>query len=680
MYNMANNRIKRYFGAIALGTVLTAVPSCTDTWDDHYGNDSSSGTTATLWDVIKDNPNFSRFANIARNAKYYKDNTHPSPGYTYEDILDGGQVNTLWIPDNNALTEEEYQKWMGMLNDSRADANDNAGYNVQQQFLGNHIALWRHNISEPGKDSVKMINGKNLIFNKTERTLAGIPLGEYNIPTANGVMHVLTGVAPFHYNFYEYLKFGEQPTKFGKYVVDRDTTRFMPDASIEGLPDENGNPTYVDSVYITSNRLFEGVSYVADGADDTWQMAEEGFGAPINNEDSVFVMILPTDKAWDDAYTELEKSHNYALIYENKKKGDINALETIKLTQEEADSLKKMSIEMDIISPLVFNIHKQPKKSEEIWKVEEFNKDMTYFDDPNNPKKVFLLNTFGDTLRAIDTWKPSSLFDGELKVMSNGYAYEVDKWNFPPQFYTPDVEVEIDGSGVFYNTQGSKFKLGPSSRRYVFSNDAYKEITSKYGRVSDNSFYHMDATGPTSGPKVEFKLLGNSKTSYVTPDAWGNPKAQVMSGHYDIQLVVVPHWYIDIARASKIPDAFYKHEMVPNPEDETEMISQSTGEIDEDYINTLASQNKYKIKATLTYCNGVAKDKNEVITPNKGISYNGLKVDTITLKENFEFKYSYKNMRFTYPTIYIESATTKSDKDGSVFDLVVDKIILKRRD
>ena len=205
---MANNRINRYIGAIALGTVMMAVPGCTDTWDDHYdSSESVAGTTRTLWDMIKDNPNYSKFANIVQHAKYYKDNTHPVSTYTYADILDGGQVNTVWVPDNTVLTDAEYAKWMEMLAESRTEGEgvNNAGFNVQQQFIGNHIALWRHNISEPGVDTVKMINGKNLVFDKTNRTFADIPLGEYNIPTANGVMHILKGIAPFRYNFYEYL-------------------------------------------------------------------------------------------------------------------------------------------------------------------------------------------------------------------------------------------------------------------------------------------------------------------------------------------------------------------------------------------------------------------------------------------------------------------------------------------
>ena len=678
---MANNRINRYIGAIVLGTVLVAVPGCTDTWDDHYASDGVvSGTTATLWDQIKDNPNYSRFADIVRHAKYYKDNTHPVPTYSYEDILSGGQVNTVWVPDNSALSAQEYQKWMAMLTgESRADENgvNTAGYDVQQQFLGNHIALWRHNISEPGLDTVKMINGKNLEFDKTKLTFAGVPLGEkYNIPTANGVMHVLKGIAPFHYNFYEYLKYpelGKQRTKFGEYVVSKDTTYFSADSSIEGLPDENGNPTYVDSVYRTSNRLFESRSYLPSEGAEKWQMAEKGFAARINNEDSMFVMVMPTDAAWDATYAMLEPAYVYAYNYDNKSKGDLGTKEAIKFTtKEELDSLREMSIKMDMISPLVFNINKQPKVGGEMWTLKKF-------DELKGEGAEYLLNTFGDTLRAVDNWQPSSLFDGDLIEMSNGNAYEVSAWNFPPEYYTPDVEVEIENTGVFYNTESTKYKVGPGTRRFSFSNETYKIITDKYGNVSNNNFFLLESPNATSVPKAEVKLVGNSPTAYV-------PNAQVMSGKYDIQVVVVPYWYMQIASSGGMSE-FIKIDTLVDEFDETDTTF--SYRIDEDLIASYAHVSRYKFKATLSYTNNKsnASDNTQLSST---ILYDGLKVDTLTVIENFEFPYSYKNMRFSYPTLYIEGATTKSDANPKVtdanpnppryvYDLVIDKIILKRK-
>lgn len=669
---MANNRINRYIGAIALGTVMMAVPGCTDTWDDHYdSSESVAGTTRTLWDMIKDNPNYSKFANIVQHAKYYKDNTHPVSTYTYADILDGGQVNTVWVPDNTVLTDAEYAKWMEMLAESRTEGEgvNNAGFNVQQQFIGNHIALWRHNISEPGVDTVKMINGKNLVFDKTNRTFADIPLGEYNIPTANGVMHILKGIAPFRYNFYEYLKFREPQTIFGKYVVSKDTTYFDSGSSIEGLPDENGNPTYVDSVYFTSNRLFGRSRYLPREGAEKCQMEEKCFGhdAYLNNEDSIYVMVMPTDAAWSAAYQRLSEAYNYATTYDDKSKGDLNTTATIKGL--DPDSLKKMSLEMDLIAPLVFNIHKQPKRGEEMWTLEMFKTFKGDGGKPNSPDE-YLLNTFGDTLRNVGQWDKTSLFDGEPVEMSNGLAYEVNSWNFPKEYYTPDVEVEIENVGIFYNTESTKYKVGVGSRRYSFSNEVYSDVTDIYGKVSNGNFYHLDAPGPTAAPKVEIKLKGNNPNAYV-------PNAQVMSGKYDIQLVVVPRWYIDIVTASEIEDRFFKKDTIVSEFDETDTTFVPTTEIDTNYVKNLASINKFKFRTQISYNNDAAKDKTSSWVTSTS---DGLKVDTITIAEDFEFPYSYKNMRFTYPTLILEGYTGKNDaKNGFVYDLVLDKVILRRK-
>ena len=682
---MANNRFNKYIGAIALGAALTAVTGCTDTWDDHYDSDVSvSGTSKTLWNYIEDNwDKYSRFGTIAKNAKYYKDNTHPVPTYTFADILNGGQVNTLWIPDNDALSEAEFQKWLDMCQSDRVED----GYNVQQQFLGNHIALFRHNITVAATDTVKMINGKNLIFDRANGTgsLQGISLGEKgenNIPLLNGVLHNLKGIAPFRYNFYEHLKFTEPRTKFGDYVVKRDTTYFSTGLSIEGLPDENGNPTYVDSVYFTSNRLFSGRTYLPEEGREKWQMEEKCFGASLNAEDSVFIMLMPTDQAWDAMFNKLQSAYQYANTYDDKVKGDQGSRTTIKGL--DPDSLQKMSLGMDIIAPLVFNIHKQPKKSDNtMWKIEEFI-------NTKGAGVDYLLNTYGDTLRNVDNWKTTDLFNAEPELMSNGYAYMVNSLEFPEKFLTPDVEVEIENGGIFYNanSNSAQYKVGSNAKRWTFSNSNFKDISNLYGTVSNNNFYHVPGSDANSVPKFEIKLLGNSPTAYV-------PDAQVMSGKYDIQVVLVPRWYMDIANLGAIPSEYcMKDTFYYSYYDEQGVLVDDTlllpirGMIDTTYVKEVASRNKYKFNVSMTYNNNGSEKTRESLA--KGIEYNGLKVDTVTVKEDFEFPTSYKNMRFSYPVLYIEGAASRTDVNPKVtpedpnpprfvYDLVIDKIILKRK-
>lgn len=729
---MANNRINKYIGALALGTVLLAVPGCTDTWDDHY-NDSGSAVDAklSLWEQISSDPNYSRFAGIAKAAKYYKDIEHPVEGYTFADILASGQVNTIWLPDNSAISAADSVKWMEMC--------QNSGFEVQQQLMGNHIALWRHNISEPGVDTVKMINGKHLVFDKTNRTFAGVSLKECNIPTTNGVMHTLAGIAPFHYNFYEHLKNGIVEPNFKmntlrEYVLSRDTTYFNQDASIEGKTDNMGRPTYVDSVYMTTNRLFYLVDnkpeYLPAQNPDKWVMTEHIFAANINEEDSMFIMLMPTNDAWNAAKEKLASSHVYAAQYDDKEKGNTGTKASVNLTKDvegmDVDSWTKMSIEMDIVSPLVFNVNKQPKISpaSPLWTLDQF------VASKGNEAK-YLLNTYGDTLRTVAGWDKSSLFNGNLIKMSNGYGYELDSWDFPWQFVKPDVCVETDRDDVFYYLENQQKFKAVKGNNVDFSNARRKEFTKVYGEISNNKFYNIQA--PSSGaPSVEVKLVGNDPTAYV-------PNAQVMSGEYEVQLVIVPSWYKEIAREF-VPLQYYEKDTVitdadhvvinlkrdeegkivysedgelvfVNPSDFTEefyeahpglkewlaqgsegeveeeeegeapeyyMFPQTTKRVNHAYIAELAAKTKNKIRATLNYNDGKAtSDKTKKFDL---VEYDGLSVDTLSLG-TFEFPVSYKNLRYSYPTLTITSELKSSDtKNGYVYDICIDKVILKSKE
>ena len=495
---MANNKFNKYIGAMALGAAILAVPSCSDDHFDinHGGENQSAVATESLWELIEKNPNLTKFATIAKTAKYWKDENHPVANWTYKDVLSSGQMATLWVPEDNYISDEEFSN---LLERCETD-----GYNLQQQFLANHIALWRKNISEPGIDTIKMINGKNLIFDKSDTTkcsIQGVAINQKNIPALNGTLHTIKGTTPFLYNFYEYLKFSPSLPMMSQYVVSKDTTEFIKEASIEGLPDKDGNPSYVDSVYLTSNILFTYSSYLPVSGYETWDMPEKCFFARINQEDSAFIMVLPTDEAWTKAKQKLASLYKYPNKYEDKVKG--NQGSSVIREIKDPDSLANMSMNMDITAPLVFNVNRQPKVGDKLWTVEDFvaNKGAT---------AEYLLNTYGDTLRNTATWDKTSLFNGNLIKMSNGYAYEASTWAYPRDLYQPDIEVEVD-YGAFYNTSNTStyYKAGSETKSISFSNSTYADIADKYGHVSRNNFYYIAAPGPSSTPHVEIKLTGN---------------------------------------------------------------------------------------------------------------------------------------------------------------------------
>lgn len=653
---MANNKFNKYIGAIALGAAILAVPSCSDDhFDINYGGDENSAiATKTLWELINDNPNLSKFKTIAETAKYWKDETHPVNNWTYADVLKSGQLTTVWAPENSAITDAEYQI---LLERCATD-----GYNLQQQFISNHIALWRKNISNPGIDTIKMINGKNMVFDKTDTTkckIQGVDLNKKNIAAMNGTLHTILGTTPFHYNFYEYLKFSPSLPLMSEYVVSKDTTEFYKDGSIEGLPDKDGNPSYVDSVYRTTNILFDHDYYRPNSGAETWDMFQECFNARINQEDSAFIMVLPTDAAWTAAKQKIGHLYKYPEKYEDKEKG--NQGTSVIRTIADPDSLAKMSMDMDLTTPLVYNVNKQPKVGSKLWTLEDFiaNKGAT---------AEYLLNTFGDTLRNTATWDKTSIFNGNLVKMSNGYAYEATEWAFPRELYNPDIEVEIDGLGNFYYTSNTStyFKVGSDTKTYSFNNTLYSEIANKYGHVSHNNFYYLAAPGPTAVPHVEVKLLGNLTST--SPVVTRRQDAEVMSGKYDVYVVCVPYWYTLISNKGNYDD------FLTTDSTGTEVINQH-------YIDSISAITKQSFTGQIRYNNNAANGKDVTNKKSAVVEYDGTKVDTLLVFEDFEFPYSYKNMRFSYPTLILEGATkSASAKKGFIYHMYIDRVILKSKE
>ena len=661
---MAKKKFNKYIGALLTGGFILMAPSCSD-YDDHFQPDatgSESSTTSTLWDQIKEDPNLSMFANILEKAKYYKDDTHPVQGYTYADVLKSGQVSTVWAPENSSL-ESSYQTWLDMC--------ETDGYAVEQQLIRNHIALWRHNVSGTGIDTIRTMNGKNIIFDRGNATFDGIQINKKNIPAMNGVLHTLPETTTFEYNFYEYIKYSGKTAGFGDFVIKFDTTYFSIDASIEGLPDENGNPTYVDSVYQTYNRLVNRGSWLPNVDAEKCMNTVKGFGwgSDIMSEDSMFIMIIPSENAWNEAYEKLKPYYTYASTYEDKAKGNsAGSSPAPKLTGYDPDSLTDLNIKMDLASPLVFNIHKQPKiggyASGTPWTLERFLED-------NGKAAEYLLNTYGDTIRDVIInqagitfpgdanklaegqsvkWYKESLFENAKVIkMSNGYAFIVDKWDFPIEYYKPPVIEEISGAMLYNTSNTSNFKGRGLTK--AFSNTAYSDITDIYGKVSKNNFYKME--NGASNAKGEFRIHGNSRDQYMPTSSY------VMSGKYDIYLVMVPCWYADIADAGEVDSLFF----------------------DSLYVDEYANQHKNKIKVQLRYNNGKQSDGTY---PTQAYTFNYIptKVDTVKIFSDFTFPYSYKNLRFSYPLITIESGATGADvnKNGFIREFCIDQLILRSKE
>ena len=630
---MANKKLFKTIGAIATGALILATPSCTDTWDEHY-NDLGGAASQNLWEQIESRPELSIFAKIIREAKYYKDDVHAVDGYTFADLLQSGQIMTVWAPENNAFTEEEKAKWMDML--------ENDGYNLQKQLLTNHISLWRHPISIAKKDTLYMTNGKEMVFDMTTTptTMYDVELATPNIAASNGTLHTLKGILPFHYNFYEYLKFSGENPLFSQYVIDKDTTYFMKDYSIEGLPDEDGNTTYVDSVYTTSNLMFGRSANVSTSTSDRRHMSQKGFAASLNWESGKYIMVIPTDAAWTNTIDKLKKYYTYAESYIDR--SNSTSQETVMRPSENPDSLTDLSVKMDIATPIVFDVERQGKIGGEDgapWTLKQFIAS-------KGAEAEYFMNTRGDTIRSIGDWDKTELFPGEPVEMSNGYAYISDTWNLPKEYYFPDVEIK-PYSYMFYLYGDQKYFKAKSVSPETFTNSQHPEIAAKYGKVSKDQFMIMEPDGSTK-PEGNLILQGNYDLAY-------NRNAKVMSGKYDIYMVLVPYWYKTII--DKGNDSLY---------------------LDSAYVDSVANKCKNKLKVQVTYDNGTKGGKK---SGSFKLEWDARKVDTVLVIPDMEFPCSYQNLEHSYPIMNIVSDVSSSDeKKGYKRELCIDRVILKSKE
>lgn len=622
----------KYIRLISIALAAMTAASCSDTWDEHYGVVDSPVTNKTIWDVIKDDSQLSNFVELAEKAIYYRDENKPQKNYTVKDLLNGDQIVTAFIPTNDAYTQEQWDEWKKIQ--------EEYPYTLHQQLMANTITLWRQSTIGNQVDTVTMINGKKIVFDKAAHTIGGSPLDidKSNVSAKNGIVHTITSPVPFAYNLYEYLKDGANAEKenmliFHDFLVENDTTLFDENSSIEGNPDENGNPTYVDSVVFVMNQLmYSRKRFPGTINTDQYLTYDEGFGAPINAEDSAYVMLMPTDNAYRKAFEKLQGYYKYADAYIDSEKGDQNNAGLLREVSN-PDSLTKKSFHMDFFTPIVYNVNLQPNAYGRLgrWTPESFLQ--------NCAEATYFINTYGDTLRSDDTWQKENLFQGNKVKLSNGYGIVADTWNLPAKLYKPDINIEV-GAGTIYNR--GNFTVKNSYNIIGFSNAVASAWVDTTGHVSHDDYLALRPNSSNNALSVEFKLVGNDQEL---------SEAEVMSGKYDIYVVCVPSYYATSADTILVPDGIYE---------------------------------KTRFGATVNYNDGNAKTskKDATFSTKEYLVYEGEKVDTILLFEDFEFPYSYKNLIHNYPTLTISTRTVSSSdrRKGFRTSINIDRIILKSKD
>lgn len=273
--------IMKYINKVRIAVVACSAlvaASCTDYLDYNTVPEATDpAADKTLWENISENENLTDFAAVLKRLGY-------------DEVLNASHTYTVWAPQNGSFSLEELDQM-----DSTK---------VERQFLKNAIADFAHREADINDTVVYMLNGKLVKFsNKNTDMLAfdgkdilpnAANPAVFNYPSTNGLLYITSAPATFRYNGYEYLRESEDmPNMMGAYVEHYESRVLDEANSVKGAIID-GVQHYDDSVIIVSNIL-----------------TDRMLRAQLDNEDSLYTVLIPTDTAWNRAYGEIASYYNF---------------------------------------------------------------------------------------------------------------------------------------------------------------------------------------------------------------------------------------------------------------------------------------------------------------------------------------------------------------------------------
>ena len=416
---------------VALWSLLPMVwMGCTD-WEDHYDADGQQIVSdKTLWEEIAARPELNGFRECLEN-------------YGYKEKLNSSQMYTVFAP-------------MGEVNIENLTREK-----IQTEVLENHIARFAHSANTNTIDkSVVMLNTKTVKFTQEGN---GYKFGgkwlsnDYNIIAKNGVLHVIEGQQPFFHNIWEYLTTDTRFDKIRNYLYSFNDTILDEDKSVKGEINANGQQEYLDSVIYITNSLHYSLGMLHD-------------------EDSTYTMIIPTNKAWDEAYDRIKEYYKYAQTISKPKR----------------DSLQKYYTELAMVRDLVFSHTVQKSMKDSL---------------VSTTKSVFK-NPFDYILA--DYVESAECSNGEIFVMDSLKHKPWDSWHTTIKIEAEDVSALI--------TDATFEEDAFVYRRQVSSADPM------YAKISRGGF--LEVVDKRLDKKAPYVLTFNLR--------------KTLKGKYDLKIVFLP--------------------------------------------------------------------------------------------------------------------------------------------
>ncbi len=489
--------------AVAILSALFINTACTDEWDTHY-NDNGIGTNAgktSILDKIREDNSLTDFCAVLDSMNIV--DKYGNLVNFADSLFNQSRVYTLWAPVNGTFDKEQ---WLGMLASDTTGKKPNRD-KVLDRFIGSHVADYLKNASgELSEDNfILLLNQKMVPFVGVRDSLGnysysfdGIAIDDINIRVSNGIIHKIGGCVNYLPNIWEYIEDVADASNVAQFLYSFNKSEFDPYLSIEG-PTENGDKTYIDSVFTNSNQ------WLKLYGDKT----EAGFG-DISKEDSSYLVFVPSNKVWDEMIPQIEQLFKIHTPKTSKISDSDYAL-----AKHANDSLCNYYARKMLLNHIVFSTNDQPTPG--VGHVTA----ATVRDS--------LLSTYKGGTRRL--FAKSDLMDGVIDsaVLSNGTFYLKDNFNFSPFYLWFDtIKVEAENSSY----QGKTY--GGASGGFAKSGKETGHVTKI---VSKYDLHHTIDSANREENLVYVELEGLSKSSNQSL-TWTIP--EVLSGSYYVGVVVVP--------------------------------------------------------------------------------------------------------------------------------------------
>lgn len=463
-------------GVMLSAGFMLATASCTDYSDYNTAPEVSGGdllganANVTLWENIANDQQLTKFAALASQCNF-------------EEVLKSPRFYTIWAPVDDAISDEEFNRLM---------SSDSA--TIVKQFMQQHMTEYNHPVSSALENTtIISLNAKHHPF--TQYSFDGFPYVQTNMPSTNGVLHKINGFSKFYNNLYENIDELIGCDSIKKYIQKYDEYYLDVNASVIG-PLVDGQQTWLDSVLAKRNNIIRGIMQ-----------------ADLENEDSTYCMLLPTDNAWNAAYTAINPYYNYIpkLDYMDLSKNNTTVASSTTATTAKADNPAEAEAELqdsitcrNLVRDLVFSNWYQPN-------LPLFNGGSFGANDSVLTSSFRFLTNMQQTLdRTVST-----------SEMSNGVARVVDTLAFHPwETYNPvlvsrrpesTLQVKkltnhnipldsLEGRDSLFSKVPAMFKqwLFPADSRYF----SYVAVDS------------ADNQSSSSKPEFRFALPGVRSTTY----------------------------------------------------------------------------------------------------------------------------------------------------------------------